>query len=154
MLSFEGLGEFRLGDTDIPARGAMELEPECGLYVPTADYLQRGISFALQPTGEADEPSPLAHISIFAPADGSEPVRTEAGALPGMTYGEVTEVPPEAGDTSKNGDGGPFQTLHVREGDTEMVFLSEEYGTALFEDAQTVETISLRPFSEDSRGSC
>lgn len=64
------------------------------------------------------------------------------------------KVPPEAGDTSKNGDGGPFQTLHVREGDTEMVFLSEEYGTALFEDAQTVETISLRPFSEDSRGSC
>ena len=94
MLSFEGLGEFRLGDTDIPARGAMELEPECGLYVPTADYLQRGISYALQPTGEADEPSPLAHISIFAPADGSEPVRTEASALPGMTYGEVTEVSP------------------------------------------------------------
>lgn len=154
VLSFTGLGEFNLGDTDMVERGAMVLEPECQVYISTPSFAGRGIHFQHAPTPDTAEDLPLATITIGHPEDGGEPVRTEAGAAPGMTYGEIRELYPDAAEETKNGDGGPFLTLSAREGDNEMVFLREDYSTAPLEDGQVVQSIAVRAHSEEMRGSC
>ncbi|NLT30326.1 MAG: hypothetical protein GXX86_07695 [Propionibacterium sp.] len=155
VLTFDGIGDISLGDTDLVERGAMVLEPECSIYIASPEYSERGIEFQLEHTPEEPkETDPLAEISITEPPGGGEPVTTEAGAHAGMTFGEIKGLYETTEDT-KDGDGGPFAVLVAEEGEREMVFVrAENFSTDPIQDSEVVESITVRDPSPQMRGSC
>lgn len=153
-LSFDGLGEFSIGDTDLVDKGVVELEPECGVYVSTQQYRERGIYFSLDATSEDDPTGPLSEISVRAPEIDGLPVDTDRGVGPGVTFGEVRAAYPEAVEETKQGSGGPFRALVATEGDLELVFLNDAFVDADISDDQLVASMALREPSEEMRGTC
>lgn len=154
-LDWDGVPPFVLGATDMVKQGAMELEPECNIYVSTEKFSKAGIQFQLLQEGEEPkEDAPLEQISVTAPEGDIEPVSTKEGAKPGMTFAELKEIYPDVTTETKEGDGGPFKLMALKKDGKEMLFLNDKYSEEEIADDDKVASIILQEENPEVRGGC
>ncbi|MGJ3507506.1 hypothetical protein [Enemella sp. A6] len=157
VLTFEGLGDIKLGDRDLAEKGAVAKKEagECGeIYAATGMYEEMGIAFTLDDESKMPD-SPLIDITLteYPSGDPNAP-ETFGGVLPGMTFADVKSKHPEAEQVTKNGNGGPFKVYSQRQGEVELVFRSAEFSDKDIADQDKVQSISLRKYSEGDFGGC
>ncbi|MDO5736669.1 MAG: hypothetical protein Q4P15_09365 [Propionibacteriaceae bacterium] len=149
LLTFRGAGPIALGSSSKELiRLGLFKDHECG---PTAVGLAEKLGIHVDP-GMNDE---VVTVTIVD----DSPLRTEAGAGLGTTFGDLRKLYGQAmTDEIKDGNGGPFPVTVLRDGALEMVFVrgwdDENANPERVSDHERVTTISVREASQDMYGGC
>ena len=151
VLSFEGLGPWRISDLGLAERGDLVPEAEIceGWLIPTG-YEDGGFTIRrLDPVGGT---APY-EIWVGAPPSGRKsPVVTYAGARIGMSFAEVKKLHPDLRFERKGGEPGGEPVAVVRSGERELIFLSPTIGDV--GDTAVVDQMIVRAWHPELYGEC
>ena len=159
VMSFEGLGSYKIGDINMVERGAMVPTTEpCEAPFKTAPELAaQGVYFQLKhESGGIKADSPLAEIHVgghLVSWNVESNLTTYGGAKIGMTFDEVRRRHPDLRFETKNGNGGPFEAGVIRSGEREMIFFSD-WEPESPKGSTPVVGMAVRDWSADLYGGC
>lgn len=156
VLSFDGLGPWKIGDKDLIPQGKLVPESElCPGWLKAPGHEGKGISFQrLDFQTERPDASTAFEIWVKEPWDSNEksPVVTYAGARIGMTLGEVRKLHPDLRLERKTLVDGAADVAVVRSGERELLFLTESGGRV--SDSDVVTQMVVRDWHQEVVGGC
>lgn len=151
VLSFEGLGPYHLGATDLVEKGAMVYTNVCqdgGDYWSSPELRNEGIQLLQEYDAQRNPTDPVAEIIAMEPLEGYQsPVVTYGGVKIGDTVEKALKAHPDMRTESKETEAGPQTTGVVRSGDLEMVFEDNNRDDPGFNPKDQIQYITLRAWS-------
>ena len=159
VMSFAGLGLYRIGDTNMVERGAMvpSTDPCEAPFATAPELAAQGVYFQLkyEPGGiRADSPLVEIHVGGHLVSwEVTSNLATYGGVKIGMTFDEVRRRHPDLRMETKNGNGGPFEAGVIRSGEREMIFFPDRESTSPSGSTPVV-GMAVRDWSADLYGGC
>lgn len=160
VMSFEGLGPYKIGDTNMVERGAMipSTDPCEAPFKTAPELAAQGVHFQLKydPGGiRADSPLDEIHVGgQLVSWEAASNLATYGGVKIGMTFDELRRRHPDLRIETKNGNGGPFEVGVIRSGEREMIFTRDWVQDDGPSDSDPVVEIIVRDWSADLYGGC
>lgn len=156
VLSFEGLGQWKISDRTLIPDGKLVPEAEmCQGWLVAPGYEEAGFSFQ-RLNFDSDKPDSGTAFEIWVGdpwnSDKKSPVVTYAGAKIGMTFGEVKKLHPDLRFERKKLVDGFAEIALVRSGERELLFLTENTGST--SDTEVVHQMVVRDWGPEVVGGC
>lgn len=153
VLTFDGIGPFKLGADAGPLVGSAVLrDPDVGCrpFNASEEWQRRGISLNMVDNNvDSNGPGVISEIYL-------EGAKTSdfAGARPGMTWGEIKRLHPDARVVTKEGNGGSFNVGEIRSNGRMIVFMADWEASKQWSDSTVIDQFDLMDYAPEIMGGC